>query len=129
MNNIDLTNLEEQILDYLKDSETNLLKLIDTKNLDLKQNVNKLEAKVNELSKDQEEIKEALTFFKIYKEKLANFDIFRHKTDDILISHELRIKDSIKDIFFLKDKYDKILNENLLVPGYIGVSCKFNPSK
>ena len=125
MNNIDLTNLEEQILDYLKDSETNLLKLIDTKNLDLKQNVNKLEAKVNELSKDQEEIKEALTFFKIYKEKLANFDIFRHKTDDILISHELRIKDSIKDIFFLKDKYDKILNENLLVPGYIGVSCKF----
>ena len=125
MNNIDLTHLEEQILDYLKESESNMLKLIESKNSEIVQNVNKLELKFNELSEKDEEIKEALVYSKIFKEKITEIETFRNKADDILISHELRIKDNIKDIFFLKDKYEKIISENLLVPGYIGNSCKF----
>ena len=35
------------------------------------------------------------------------------------------MQSNISDIDFLKVKYNKIITENLLVPGYIGPKCQF----
>jgi DNA repair exonuclease SbcCD ATPase subunit len=68
---------------------------------------------------------ETISNQKIYIDKLSEFEAFKNKTDNILISHELRIKNSIDEVIFLRDKYHQIISENLTVPGYVGTSCKF----
>ena len=47
----------------------------------------------------------------------------------MLISHEIRINNQNKDITNMKDKYDRAIEDNLIVPGFIGPKCQFNNMK
>ena len=121
----DLSKFEEQILNYINGIETNLMDKINTKNSEINKSLNNFETKINGLLENNELVKEILFNHKIYKNKLAEFESFKNKADNMLISHEIRMQSNISDIDFLKVKYDKIITENLLVPGYIGPACQF----
>ena len=43
----------------------------------------------------------------------------------MLISHEMRINKLLTENKKLSSNYDKIISDNLVVPGYIGASCTF----
>ena len=45
---------------------------------------------------------------------------FKIKAEQNLLTHEIKIKNIIQEIEKLKIKYDKILSDNLIVPGYVG---------
>ena len=121
----DLSKFEEQILNYINEIETKLMDKINTENSEIHKNLNNFETKINGILENNELVKEILFNHKIYKNKLTEYESFKNKADNILISHEIRIQNNISDIDFLKVKYDKIITENLLVPGYIGPSCQF----
>ena len=121
----DLSKFEEQILNYINGIETNLMDKINTKNSEINKSLNNFETKINGLLENNELVKEILFNHKIYKNKLTEFESFKNKADNMLISHEIRMQSNISDIDFLKVKYDKIITENLLVPGYIGPACQF----
>ena len=125
MNTNNLSQFEEEILVYLKDIEEKLTEKIDIKNSEINIHLNSFESKINDLFQNYESIKESIINYNIYKNKMIELESFKNKADDILISHELRLKNNITDIDFLKDKYETIIKENLLVPGYIGSSCKY----
>ena len=125
MQNNNLSKFEEQILNYINEVETKLIDKINTKNSEINNSLNNFETKINGLLENNELVKEILFNHKIYKNKLTEFETFRNKADNMLISHEIRMQNNISDIDFLKVKYDKIITENLLVPGYIGSSCQF----
>ena len=120
-----LSNFEEQILNYINKIETKIIDKINTKNSEINKSLNNFETKIDGLVKNNELVKEILLNHKIYKNKLTEFESFKNKADDMLISHEIRMQNNISDIDFLKVKYEKIITENLLVPGYIGPSCQF----
>ena len=58
-------------------------------------------------------------------EKIANIDLFINKTNDQLITHEIRINNLSSDFIKATQKYDKIYLDNLELPGYIGKFAKF----
>ena len=125
MQNNNLSKFVEQILDYIKETETKLIDKINTKNSEINKSLNNFETKIDGLKENNELVKEILFNHKIYKNKLTEFESFKNKADNMLISHEIRMQNNITDIDTLKVKYDKIITENLLVPGYIGPSCQF----
>ena len=58
-------------------------------------------------------------------EKISNIDTFMNKTNDQLITHEIRINNLSSDFIKATQKYDKIYLDNLELPGYIGKFAKF----
>ena len=125
MHNNELSKFEEQILNYVKEIELNLMERINNKDSEISENLNNFQLRINHVLQNSELIRETLTNQQLYKTKLLEFDSFKNKADDILISHEVRLQSNISDIDFLKCRYDKIIKENLLVPGYIGTSCPY----
>ena len=123
--NDELSQFEEQLLNQLKESEKKIFKLFNTKNQEIFDYLHNLESKLNILSQNNDNILETISNQKNYIGKLSEFEAFKNKTDNILISHELRIKNSIDEVILLRDKYHQIISENLSVPGYIGTSCKY----
>ena len=84
----------------------------------LKEQMNKINEKNNYLS-------ETILSIKIEKEKIEEFDSFKKKIEQQLITHEIHLNKLIKDLSNAKFKYDKIFIENLTVPGYVGQSAKY----
>ena len=58
-------------------------------------------------------------------DKISNFELFINKTNDQLITHEIRINNLSSDFIKSTQKYDKIYLDNLELPGYIGKFAKF----
>ena len=58
-------------------------------------------------------------------DKIKTFDAFVNKSNDKLISHEIRINCLREDLTKTTQKYDKIYLDNLEVPGYIGRCSKY----
>ena len=58
-------------------------------------------------------------------DQLDNYESFVSKTNDKLISHEVRITNMREDFSLATQKYDKIYLDNLELPGYIGRCAKY----
>ena len=121
----DMNLFKEDILNYLKDRDKCIYELIRT----YKEKMEKTESNYLELTKkinnnfsdvlsSQAEIKNRL-------DKLNNYESFSIKTNDQLISHEIRINNLREDFHKSTQKYDKIYLENLELPGYIGKYSKY----
>ena len=62
---------------------------------------------------------------KINESKINEFDSFQNEVNDMLITHEIRINNNIKEISNISSKHDKIISENIYIPGIIGPSCRY----
>ena len=62
-------------------------------------------------------------------DRLNTYESFTQKTNDQLVSHEIRLTNISKDFTKAVQKYDKIYLDNLVLPGYIGEFCKFKNAK
>ena len=62
---------------------------------------------------------------KLKLEKIDNLINTYNKARETLLSQELRINTISKDLENSKFKYDKLISDNLTVPGFIGDYCKY----
>ena len=58
-------------------------------------------------------------------EKIEELEQFKNKINDMIITHEVRINNSIEDINKMKEKYDKTIVDNLTMPSYINANNQF----
>ena len=58
-------------------------------------------------------------------EKIENLEKFKNKTESTILAQNIRINKSLDEISDIKAKYDKIIIENLTIPGFVGHSCKY----
>ena len=58
-------------------------------------------------------------------DQLNNYESFVSKTNDKLISHEVRLNNIRDDFSIATQKYDKIYLDNLELPGFIGRCAKY----
>jgi len=58
-------------------------------------------------------------------DQLNNYESFVSKTNDKLISHEVRLTNIREDFSIATQKYDKIYLDNLELPGFIGRCAKY----
>ena len=121
----DLSQLEENFLKYIKESENRMIQQINLNNWEINENLKKFESKLNNIFLKNESISETITNQKMYINKIVDFDAFKNKANNLIISHEYKLNNLIIDLNSFERRYDKVLSDNLEVPGYIGNSCKF----
>ena len=89
------------------------------------ENISEYIEKFNKMFKKGESLLDSMSTQIINFDKINELENFRNKIDGMMISHEIRINNNIKDIQDIKFKYDREITENLTVPGFVGPSCKY----
>ena len=121
----DLNNFKEELLKRIRELETKLTSQITLNELKLSTDFQSLSKKVGVLTNNNKDILSSITSHKLKVEKISELEVFKNKVDSMLITHEVRIKKNMDEIEKIKTKYDKIISDNLYVPGYVGSSCQF----
>ena len=124
-NNNYLNLFKEEVLSHLRELENRLSSQISSKELKLNQDYDEFTSKMNALIANNKEMISNMVSQKVKIEKISELESFKNKVDSMLITHEVRIKNSIDEIEKIKTKYDKIVTDNLYVSGFIGNSCQF----
>ena len=125
MSKEDLSSLREEIFKEIHNAENNMnLKVL--KHFQENEDKNKLFIeKFNSLYHKSQTLSDSISSQVVNLDKIKEFDIFRNKIDNIIITHEIRINNNREDIKNMEFKYDREITENLKVPGFVGPSCKF----
>ena len=116
---------KEEILKSIREFEIKLLTKVEDKESSLNSDYRNFTQKINNLMDNNKEMISTITSQKLKLDKITELENFRNKVDSMLITHEIRIKNSLDEIERMKTRYDKILSENLYVPGFIGTSCQY----
>ena len=116
----DLSKIRNEFLVSIKQVQKELTKKFDDQNKNLTSSINDINEKINEFPKMNSSLTEATVNISIILEKLEDIESFKKKAETQLITHDLRINNTIKDLGDSKYKYDKIFIDNLTLPGFIG---------
>ena len=123
--NIEILHLKEELFKELRELETKFVNMYYKKNIEI-EDKNKISMeKINLMMSKSEEMFNSINNQQIKLEKIGELEAFKNKINDMIISHEVRIKTISKDLEDIKFKYDREIIQNLLVPGFVGPSCQF----
>ena len=113
-NHLQYNQLKEELLSILQAQQSQLYE--------------EMEKKVKESNVIIEENKRIIECFleqKYQIDKIENLEKTSNKTNDTLISHEIKIANNSRELSSIKIKYDKLILDNLMVTGLIGPSCQY----
>ena len=110
----DIRKIEEVLNSKLESTTSSLTEKVE----ELITQMTRIETQFNHITSNLQE-------YKIKMDKVDDLVIFKTKITDQLTSHEIRINDIAKDLSNTKYKYDRIVLDNLKVPGFIGENCDF----
>ena len=102
------TAIDESVLKTIKTVEAGLSNKIDLITAQLNQKMLMINEKMDSMSSEYKHLTSNLSEYKFKLDKVDQFSSFQNKANDLLTTHDIRIK------------YDKIFIDNLTVPGYIG---------
>ena len=120
-----LNIFKDEIYGSLRKIEADYKSRVSELESNFKKDIENFNIKLNVISQDSNELKEAFIPYKVKIDKIAELEKFKNKVDDMLITHEVRIKNNFDEIRKFQLRYDKLISENLYVPGFIGNSCQF----
>ncbi len=122
---INIPNLRNEFLSYIKELENKIEKKIkDEKEIRTKE-INEINSQLKILNEINERFTNSFADIAVKLDKLKELETFKNKTESQIITHEIRINNTMKDLSDSKIKYDKIFIDNLLVPGFIGQKSQY----
>ena len=116
---------KEELLGNIHDLEKKLNERINNIENKLITDLDKFSNNMNSFLEKNKDMVLSVVSQKLKLEKITELETFKKKVDDMLITHGIRIKNNLDDISKMKVKYDKIVSENLYVPGFIGNNCQY----
>ena len=125
MINKELLQFKNELLKELREIEIKLDKKLEKQSIKIEIKNQEQEDKINLSIQKNDQVLGTLLDQKTKIEKLSELYISQKKLNDMLISHEMRINNLLNENKKLEKNYDKIIIDNLTVPGYIGSSCTF----
>lgn len=125
MSNKEMHLFKDEILNKLRELESKFFNEVSKKNSALNFNLNNFNEKVNSIIESNTKMIETVTSQKLNFEKIAQLDTSRKNMDEILTTHGVKISSLNSEIDKMRFKYDKLIGENLIIPGFIGVGCSF----
>ena len=129
MSKEELNSLKEEIFLTIRQLEDKVFENINVKTAQLSDDFDKFKEKLEIIISNNKSMVESVVSEKIKAEKLTALESFKNRAEGVLLSHELKINEHNKNITYMKNKYDKAIEDNLLVPGLIGPKCQFNNIK
>ena len=123
--NEELNKFKDDILLYLSERNQHYMSLIKLFKEKIEENKKEYCNKINSVIQNYNSILSSQAALNNNMEKISNFELFINKTNDQLITHEIRINNLSTDFIKSTQKYDKIYLDNLELPGYIGKFAKY----
>ena len=120
-----MTAFREEMLQNIRNTENKITTNINTKISEILQSIENFKTKTNIIIETNKNALESLINQNLKLERIDELCAFKNKVEGMVITHEVRINNAKKDIDEMRSKYDKMICDNLLVPGYIGSSCQF----
>ena len=121
----DLQFIKDDINRNIRDIELKLLTLLDLKETKLSKEISTLKTQVKDVIEKNKINLENFSIQNIDHQKLIELEKFKKKTESTLISHNIRINNNFDDLLKSKNKYDKVICENLILNGLIGPGCPY----
>ena len=87
--------------------------------------INQLITQFSDLESINKNLIDSLAKINVKLDQYNEFESFKKKAEYQLITHEIRINNTMSDLKESKYKYDKIFIDNLSVPGFIGPQAKY----
>ena len=122
---INIPNLRNEFLSYIKELENKIGKKINNEKEIRTQELNEINSQLKNLNEINERFTNSFAEISVKLDKLKELETFKNKTESQMITHEIRINNTMKDLSDSKIKYDKIFVDNLLVPGFIGQKSQY----
>ena len=124
-NKSEVNLFKEELLGNIHDLEKKLNERINNIETKLITDLDNFSNNMNSFLEKNKDMVLSVVSQKLKLEKITELETFKKKVDDMLITHGIRIKNNLDDISKMKVKYDKIVSENLYVPGFIGNNCQY----
>jgi hypothetical protein len=121
----ELNSFKNEILKIIRGMESKLIEQINICSIDLNTKISDFDDKMQVFQKDNSSVKNLFIEQKLKLEKLNEYERFQKKTDNMIITHDIRINRALDQLDNVKSKVDKIILENLTVSGFIGPSCQY----
>ena len=125
MINKELLQFKDEFLKELREIEIKFEKKLEKQSVIIAIKNQEQEDKINLTIQKNDELLDTVLDQKAKIEKISELYTSQKKLNDMLIAHEMRINNLLNDNKKLERNYDKIIIDNLRVPGYIGISCTF----
>ena len=121
----DLIAFKDEIFKKIRMLEKKVMDEIKVKYIQLNENNQKLDSKITFINDNTDSLLEFVTAQKLNIEKVEELELSKNKLEQNINMHDLKLKSLELEINKMKIKYDKIYEESLQVPGYIGPGCQF----
>ena len=116
---------KEEFFQKMNEFEEKWMKMLDIKDSQIQKEITTIKENSLDLMKKSQIIIDNYSTEKIYESKVNELESFKNKVNDMLITHEVRINNNIKEISNISNKYEKMIADNLYIPGYIGPACQY----
>ena len=111
--NEELNKFKDEILLYLNERNNHFLTLIKYFQDKMNQTREEYTSQLNLINQNYEAILSSQASILNKVEKISGFELFMNKTNDQMITHEIRINNLSQDFIKAVHKYDKIYLDNL----------------
>ena len=116
----DFMEFKDEVMKKIRLVENKFLSEFNSKFSQVNSNFEKMDIKINTISQNNNSLLDLVTKQNFNFDKVNEFDIYKTKTDQSLITQKNQIKNILQEIRQIKDNFEKIVTENLIIPGSIG---------
>ena len=125
MSNNGLNLFKNDILNKLRELESKFFNELQKKNSEINYNFSTFNEKVNSILESNRKMIDSVTNQKHYFEKIKDLELSRNDMNQILITLRVKVNNLTSEMDKMRIRYDKIISENLIIPGYVGKGCSF----
>ena len=123
--NNDFIQFKNEILKDIRDFQKKITEQMTSKNITIDTDLERIHGKLEQLISSNKTTSQKLIEHQVKFNSVNELESFKKKNEDNTKVFELRLNQAINDIEETKTKYDKIIGDNLMVPGIIGNNNKF----
>ena len=116
---------KEEFFKNMREFEEKWMKILDIKEFNIQKQITDLKEDSENIYQKSKLILDNYSAHKINESKINDFVTFQNKVNDMLVTHEIRINNNVKDISNFSSRFDKIISDNIFIPGIIGPSCQY----
>ena len=123
--NNDFIQFKNELLKDIRDFEKRITEQITSKNITIDTDLERIHGKLEQLISSNKTTSQKLIEHQVKFDSINELETFKKKNEDYSKVFELRLNQAINDIEATRIKYDKIIGDNLVIPGIIGNNNKF----
>ena len=121
----EVIELKDQILKNNRELEIRLKNQIENYSTQFSNSISNFQKEIKEINENNNKVMSSIPDINFHISKINQLEKFDLKMDNKLSSHDLRITTILAEIEKIKTKYDKIVLDNLYIPGHVGAKCQY----